>query len=174
MPKHVLPAIPFVEADRVGGSQKPTSIILKISSTTSDKGAALGVAQYQHQPRGPMLSFHYIVDNETTYNCVPVNVASYANPHRAISVLICAQPHEDEAMWEDATATPVLHRTADLVADLMLAYKIRPRYLTGEAEEKWFKHRWRHRGGLLVKIPGAWPYESFLLDVRSQMIIKDM
>lgn len=173
MVKHVLPAIPFVEANRVGGSQKPTAIVLKISSTTSVKGAALGVAQYHHQPRGPMVSFHYIVDNETTYQCVPIQTASYANPHHAISVLICAEPHEDEAMWEDATAKPVLHRAAMLVADLMLTYKIRPRYLRDEVEDKWVKYKWRRRGGLLVRVPGAWPYESFLADVRSQMVLKE-
>jgi hypothetical protein len=174
MGKHVLPDITFVEARHVGSSQKPTAIVLKLSSTTSDKGAALGIAQNLHRQNAPHESYHYIVDNEMTYQGVPVNVASYANPHRAISVLLCAQPHEAEPLWEDGSARKVMYRTAKLVADLVLTYKIRPRYLSIEAEERWRKHRWRRRGGIILHVQGAWPKEAFLLDVRTQIAIREM
>lgn len=164
--------ITFVEARNVGEKHKPTAIVLKLSSTTSDKGAALGVAQYHHKPFAPHISFHFIVDNAETYRCVPTGLASYGSYHRALSVLICAQPHEEEAMWEDATAKPVLHRSAALVADLMLAYHIRPRYLKGDQIDRWRKHKWRRRGGLIVLVPGAWPYESFMADVKSQLELR--
>ena len=75
-------------------------------------------------------------------------------------------------MWEDATAIRVLYRAADLVADLILLHGIRPRYLDVEAERKWFKHRWRSRGGLIVRVLGEWPYESFLKDVEAKMIVR--
>jgi hypothetical protein len=174
MVKHALPDIPFVEASHVGGSQRPTAIVIKLSSTTSDRGAALGIAQNLHRSNAPHESYHYIVDNCTTYQGVPIRTASYSNPHQAISLLICAQPHEVEPMWEDATARLVMHRAAALVADLTLTYKIRPRYLQDEATAKWRKHRWRRRGGILINVPGTWPYESFLLDVRTQRAIREM
>lgn len=169
MARHKLPSIPLVEARHVGKKQRPTAIVLKLSFTTSDKGAALGIASFLHQKNSPEVSHHYIVDNEMTYMCLPGRTAAYGSPRQSISVLVCAEPHEIEAMWEDAIAKPVIYRAASLVATLMLHYKIRPRYLTGEAEEKWLKHKWRRRGGIIVQIPGTWPYESFLQDVISQM-----
>jgi hypothetical protein len=173
MSKRQLPVVPFVEAARVGGKQKPTAISIMLSDTTSEKGSALGVAQYHHRPNGPMISFHYIVDNAMVYQCVRNNVAAYGNPHNAINILICARPHEQEDLWEDASARPVLHKAASLVADLMLVYNIKPRYLEDKALEKWLRHKWRRRGGLMIRVPGTWPYESFLLDVKSQMLVKD-
>lgn len=173
MSRYKAPTVPFVQARNVGGPQKPTAIVLKLSSTTSDRGAALGIASYHHQATAPLQSYHYIVDNETTYRCVRDDVAAYGNLHNAINILICAHPHEQEAMWQDATAKCVMHRAAALVADMMLVHKIKPRYLRGEAEQKWLNHKWRRRGGLIVRVQGDWPYESFLLDVKSQIVIKE-
>lgn len=172
MARHVVPNYPFVQAKHVGDTQRPTAIVLSLSNTTSDRGSALAIANYHHGPVAPRKSYHYIVDEGKTYRCVPVNVAAYGNPYRAINVHICAQPHESVPMWEDGSATTVMYRAADLIADLMLAYRIPARNLTGAAEEKWRKHRWRRRGGLIVHVEGAWPYTSFLGDVKARMTIK--
>lgn len=161
--------IPFVEAQHVGGKQKPTAIVISLSMTTSEKGAALGIANYQHRFDSPRKSAHYVVDEAVTYCCIPDNVAAYGNPHRTINVQICAQPHEDVPLWENGTAAPVMHRAAVLVADLMVLYKIRPKNLRGSSEERWFKHRWRRRGGLIIKVTGTWPYEVFLDDVKAEI-----
>jgi hypothetical protein len=65
-----------------------------------------------------------------------------------------------------------MHRAAALVADICLHHKIRARYLDSDDVERWTKHRWRRNGGLIVRVPGTWPYEAFLSDVQSQMVIK--
>jgi hypothetical protein len=172
MSRYKEPIVPFVEARHVGGSQKPTSIVLKMSSTTSEKGAAFGIANYHHKETAPLVSFHYIIDEEMTYRCVPSNVAAYGNPYRAINILMCAQPHDYVPLWEDATASRAMHRTADLIADLMLVHHIRVRNLRGKDAQRWHQHRWRRRGGLLVRPTGAWPHEAFFADVQSKVALK--
>lgn len=174
MARRAMPRFPFVEARHVGDAQKPTAVVLKLSSTTSEEGAALGIANYHHRPGAPFLSYHYIVDEARVYQCVPDNVSAYSNSYRAINILICAEPQEDVALWHSPTTAPVMHQAAALVADVLLAYKIRPRYLDLDAETRWLEHRWRRRGGIIVRAEGAWPYESFLGDVEAQMVIKTM
>lgn len=174
MAKYAEPVVPFVQARHVGVKQKPTAIVLSLSCTTSDKGSALGIANYHHRADAPLKSYHYILDEADTYRCIPGDVAAYGNPYKAINVLICAQPHEYVPLWEDATASKVMQRAADLVADLMLVYKIPKRNLVGEAQKKWFEHRWRRRGGLIVQTIGTWPFESFIEDVKGLTTIKTM
>jgi hypothetical protein len=172
MSKHALPVVPFVEARHIGSSQKPTAIVLNLSSTTSDKGAALGIANYHHSVNAPLVSHHYIVDEAETYRCVPDNVAAYQSPYRSLSILICAQPSESISFWESAFPRRVLYRSASLVADLMLTHKIRSRYLDEGLERKWMRHKWSSRGGLIVQVMGKWPYEMFLWDVRRNLEAK--
>lgn len=170
MTKFQTPNVPFVQANFVGDKHRPTALIIDLSETTSEKGAALGIANRLHKRNSPAKSHHYIVDEAETYRGVWDNHAAYNSPHRAISVLVCAQPVENVDMWEDSSSRPVLERTVDLVAKLLLAHKIRPRYLDADGETHWRKHRFRHRGGILINVRGAWPYEAFLSDVRSSMI----
>lgn len=174
MAKHAVPNYPYVQARNVGGKHRPTAIVLSLSDTTSDKGAALAIASYHNSAVAPHKSYHYVVDDDHIYRCVPLDVAAYGNPYKAIAVHICAQPHETLPLWENGSAKKVLYRTADLVADLMLTYRIPARNLTGAAEDKWFKHRWRRNGGLIVRAAGVWPHTSFLDDVKAQMVIKTM
>lgn len=175
MARYPVPDVPFVQARNVGGPHKPTAIVLSLSETTSSEGAALGIAQNLHKSSAPLNSYHYLVDEAKVYRGVPDGVAAYSTPHRALDVLICAEIHSNEwPLWEDSTATRVMHRAADLVADLCLAHKIRARYLDESSESKWLSHRWRRRGGLIVRVRGEWPYEAFLSDVKAQMIIKTM
>jgi hypothetical protein len=174
MVKYAPLSVPFVEARNVGTYQTPTSIVLYISSTTSEKGAALGIANYHHSANAPLLSHHYIVDEAETYRCIPDNLAAYQSPHRSLSVLICAQPHEVVPLWDDATGHRVLYRTASLVADLILRHGIRPIYLDSDTEQRWMRHKWRRRGGLIVRVIGTWPYDSFLWDVKANVKAKGM
>lgn len=172
MRKFQAPKVPFVEAYNVGGKQKPTAIVLSLSSTTSEKGAALGIANNLHKANAPMNSYHYVVDAVETYRCVFDNVAAYSSPYRAIDILVCAEPLADAHLWSAKGSTKVLRRAADLVADLLLFYKIPVRYLDEEAELSWFKRKWRHRGGIIVAVPGAWPYDAFMTEVRSRITLK--
>jgi hypothetical protein len=173
MAKQTAPNVPFVEARNVGAKQRPTAILIRLSSTTSEKGAALGIANYHHKVGAPLESHHYIIDEVETYNCVPDKVQAYKSPHKSLSVLICAQPHEDVALWEDATARPVMYRAACLVANLIRIHNVRIRYLDEADQKRWLHHKWRRRGGLIVQVVGTWPYEAFLDDIRSHMERKD-
>ena len=174
MAKHPLPNVPFVEAKHCGSKHRPSLIVLRVSFTTSDKGAALGIANYHHQAGAPLRTHHYILDEADTYRCIPDNLSAHKNPEGALSVLMCSQPHEDVEMWKETSSTVMMTRTAALVADLMLAHKIPLQYLDDAAVTRWNKHRWRRRGGLFVRVAGTWPYEAFMNDVKSQMSIKTM
>jgi hypothetical protein len=172
MAKHAVPDVPFIEARNVGTAQKPTAIVLRMSSTTSEQGAALAIATYHHSPISPMVSHHFIVDAVSTYRCVPDSIAAYQNPYRSLSVLICAQPHEYNPFYENDDVSRVLDRSTALVADLLLSYKIPVRYLDTELEGKWIAHKWRRRGGIIVKARGIWPYETFLSLVKLKIYEK--
>jgi hypothetical protein len=174
MARQVVPNYPYVQARNVGTNHRPTAVVVSLSDTTSEKGAALAIAKYHNSPGAPHKSYHYVVDENSIYRCVPLNVAAYGNPNRAISVHICAQPQESLSLWDNGSEARVLHKAATLVADLMLTYRIPARNLVGAAEEKWFNHRWRMRGGLIVRAKGVWPYTSFLDDIKAQMVIKQM
>lgn len=170
MPKHRVPDFPYVEAHNVGMPQIPTAIILRLSGTTSKKGAALGIANYHHGRGAPLESHHFILDEAVTYRCVPDRVQAYNSPFRAISILICAQPHEYEPLWDElGSLVPVLRRATELVADLTLAHRIRPVYAH---EPSWLKHRWRRRGGLVVHAKGSWPSEAFMGEVQTHRVLK--
>jgi hypothetical protein len=160
--------IPFVEARNSGPRQKPTAIVLNLSSTTSDKGAALGIANYHHKPNAPSVSHHYILDESEMYQCVWDNVMAHDNPRHSLSVLICAQPHEYVPLINQGNLSQVMQRASHLIVYLTHKHKIQVRYLDEAAEKKWTRHRWRRNGGLIVRAVGTWPYESFLTNVKIQ------
>jgi hypothetical protein len=172
MAKHSPPGVPFVEAYNRGTKHRPTAIILKLSDTTSEKGAALGIANYQHKPNAPLTSHHYVVDEAEIYRCIPDNIGAHSWPHRAIVVLVCAQYKEHLVDWDTSLDVRSLHLAANLVGDLILAHKIKPRYLDYLARLKWEHRRWRRNGGISVQAPGAWPYEAFMIDVESRIKLK--
>lgn len=164
MSKFSPPIAPFVEARHSGGKHRPTVVVLRSSWTTSEKGAALGIALRLHQPSAPKESYHYTIDEATTFRCIPEKQISYygaQNPAKAISINMCAQPVEDVAFWDDSEHFKVLDRTVDLVAQLLLAYKIPARYTDAP-------HWRRSRGGIIVQVAGAWPSDQFLSNVKTQ------
>lgn len=153
MAKQSLLHYPFVEAHVQGAGKRPTTIELSLSQTTSDKGAALAIALSQHN--APVSFFDYTVDDEQAFSCM-------REPSRTIKVLICAEPHEREPLWEEGVAKRVMYRTAQLVAELCWVYGIPPQYVVKES-------RWRRRGGILLSVVGEWPSQSFISDVRSDI-----
>ena len=173
MSRYPTPNVPFVEAALVGSKQRPTAIVIELSMTTSDEGAALGFATNLHRPNGVTRSFHYMLDEAKTYRGVWDNLAAYNIPHRAIGVLMCAQPVENVELWEESSHFPVLERTAKLVAQLCLAYKIKPRYLMSADEARWKKRKNRRRGGIIVRVPGEWASSAFLILVKAHMLEKE-
>lgn len=174
MGHHKPPSVPYVQAAFVGEKQRrPTAIVLALSMTTSDRGAALGYATNLHRPSAPQKSFHYMLDEAETYRGVWDNRSAHGIHHKALGVLICAEPAENVLIWEHPTHFPVMDRTAKLVAQLCLAYKIKPRYLTSADEARWKKWRTRRRGGFIVRVPGEWASSAFLILVKTHMIKKE-
>lgn len=172
MTKYQAPNVPFVEAYLIGSKQKPTAIAIELSMTTSEKGAALAIATRLHKPSSPSKSYHYISDEAGSYRGVWDNLAAHGNPYRALSVLVCAEPGDDVRLWGKPTHAPVRHRAAELVAELILAYKIKPRYLEGADLARWMKRKSRRNGGIIVHVPGVWPHETFLADVKAHLVMK--
>lgn len=174
MRRYQPPNIPFVEARYTGGKQKrPTVIILTLSFTTSEKGAALAVANRHHRSTSPTYSCHYVVDEAEAYRCIPDDVSAYHGYKRAIEINICAEPIEDESSWYNHTQHAVIQRTAKIVADLLLTYKIPTRYLDNDAETRWTtKRKSRRLGGIIIRVPGAWPHDLFMTYVNAEKTLR--
>lgn len=165
MKKFPPPSVPFVQARHVNLKHKPTAIILSLSWTTSEKKAALGVANNLHKRNAPVRSYHYMVDEAETYRGVWDNQGAASSHHGALSVLLCAEPKEEILDWMDESSSKVLDRASSLVADLVLAHKIRSLYLDENELDRWLRRRRRSRGGIIDQIPGQWPFGSFIADV---------
>lgn len=173
MKRHYKPQeVPFVEARHMGSKQRPSAITLVLSGSTSDKGAALATATALHRPNAPTQSFHYFVDEDSVYQGMPVDRAPYNSPYRSIAILVCAEPQAQESDWDHGQLYSVERRTAELVAQLTLKHRIRTRHLEGDDLIKWSRRRWKRNGGILVRGVGAWPIETFLLDVRANQTIQ--
>lgn len=166
-----IPAIPFVEARCKGGRQKPTAIVLKSSYTTSEKGAALAIALNWNSQHSSYDATHYVVDEATTYRCVWDWVQAIPEMHEtknALTVNVCHDPGDEPDYWYLDTRLRTMHRTADLVAELMHHYRIPTQYLHGRGLDRWLHRRRRSRGGIILKIDGYWPAEEFLNLVRAR------
>ena len=159
MARRALPDVPFVQAHLQGEKQNPSAILIRLSGTASDKGAALGIANYMHSTNAPNKSHHYILDEASTYCGLPDDVAAYSAPYRSISVLVCAEPKEHVGRWDEHPE--LLNRTANLVAQLCSHHRIRRRQMDYVAKEHWLNWRWRINGGIIINVEGEWPYELF-------------
>jgi N-acetylmuramoyl-L-alanine amidase CwlA len=153
-------AIPFIEASNSGRKQRPKSVLIRLSETTSERGAALGIANNWHRNSSLMDSCHYVVDNELVYQCVPHNQIAYSSKFSSqgtISINVCAQPVFDPSFWLDPDYVTVLFRTAELTARLCNEYHIPVRYADLMQHRGWFR-----KGGIILAVKGGWPVERFL------------
>lgn len=173
MRKKYLPlAAPYIEAFHRGDKQRPTAIIIRSSRVPSIKGSAFGRANMWHRKSSPIESFHYIVDEEQTFKCVPCDKVAFSDgklDKRAISINLCMQPLDSLALWDDQVHAKLLERVVELAAHLLLAYKIRSRCLDAHDEDKWRSWRSRSRGGVIVDIEGAWPVTTFVNDLSNRV-----
>jgi N-acetylmuramoyl-L-alanine amidase. len=152
MSKFQPPVAPFVEARNKGGKQRPTLIVLSSSWTTSDKGAALGIANTLHRSNSPEKSFHYVVDEESVFQCVWDHVVALhcGYDKGSIGIKMCDDPSLLLRRWSDKPHQKVLYRLAELTAQLCLAYGIPARFLTDEQLLKWSKRKWKSKGGIVT------------------------
>jgi hypothetical protein len=153
-------SIPFVQAHHVGRRQRPTSVLLRTSFTTGDKGAALGIANAWTNPYNKMDSCHYVIDEARTYRCVPDKIEAMptripSKVHGTISVNLCYDPPA-------GPSKEVLYRSTLLVARLCKCYRIKPRILSETEMDKWMDHKWRSRGGIILHTVGDFPVDKFL------------
>lgn len=174
MTRYSKPNVPFIEASKKGGKNRPTLIVLSSSFTTSDSGAALGIAKYWYTNHAQE-SHHYIVDEAAVYRCVDdsrLAVFSKNSTQNALSVHLCDDPSGTIERWDDAAHTKLLSNAADLVAGLCLFHGIRPRYLSDLELKKWRKWRLKRRGGIVVQgfmAQGYWPEDYFLTLIEAHI-----
>lgn len=188
MVKFSPPKVPYVEARHKGGKQTPTLIVLHSTVTTSAKGAALGVANWWNSSRSPQTSAHYVVDEATAYQCVFDHTIAFHCGYNtnSIGLEMCDMPDpKDAKRWDDKAHQGVMKNTAEIAADLCLAYGIRPRYLTDEELLKWGRSKTARNGGITTHAqmsrvfkrsshwdPGAFQPINFLNMVKSEMVEK--
>jgi hypothetical protein len=168
------PQAPYVQALHQGGKQKPTAIFLRPSFTNSKDGAALAVAQYWHRSASFWDAGHYTVDSEKRFRCVRDNVIAGKDHSgkNSIRIAICADPMSGQIFWDEDEHRHVLRKTAELVAELTLAYKINVVYLDQDGLARWETRRTRRRGGIYVVESSGWPSEEFLNEVNAQRSLK--
>ena len=164
------PVAPFVESRYQGANQRPRAIFISSSHTTSEEGAALGLANAWHRRVSSLPAPHYVVDEKAIYRCVPDRKESERRPGRgALHVHLCSQPADDLSFWDDAEHVRVLDLAEDLVAQLALAYRIPVRRLKKKDEDRWSDESFLRRSGVVFQIVGEFPKERFLQNVREQM-----
>jgi N-acetylmuramoyl-L-alanine amidase CwlA len=157
--------IPFVQAHHIGKKQRPTAIVLRTSFTTSDGGAAHGIAQAWHNSNNRIDSCHYVIDERQIIRCIPDNRASrsiYTSSYRkAITINVCYDP-------PSVPLDVIVNRTAKQVARLCKLHRIKLRLLTKEQELEWLNRPWKHRGGIILKTAGYFPSEKFFTRVQDE------
>lgn len=176
MSKYELPTFPYVEARNKGGKQKPTSIILTPSFTTSERGAALGLATRWSSSSDSNNVGHFVIDEATRYRCIDDDRIAGLPGNRtknAIRIVICAEPVSGSRFWDfQGEHYHVLRNTAELVAGLTLSYKIPVSYFTEGSFARWEKRSWRHRGGIYVAEMNGWPWQEFINLVKLKTTLK--
>jgi hypothetical protein len=169
------PSAPYVQALHQGGKQKPTAIILRPSFTNSQHGAALAVAQFWHKSASNFWDAgHYTVDSEKRFRCVRDNVIAGMDKtgKGELRIVMCADPASRETFWDEDAHRHVLRNTAELVAELILAYKIKNTYLDESGLARWRKLRTRRRGGIYVLEDSGFPFQEFQNEVNAQRSLK--
>lgn len=168
------PSAPYVEALHQGGKQKPTAVILRPSFTNSKDGAALAVAQFWHRSESFWDAGHYTVDSDKRFRCVRDNVIAGKDESGKgeLRIAMCADPATSTRFWDQDEHRLVLRRTAELVAELSLAHRLKLDYLDDEQLARWRKRKTRRRGGIYVTETTGWPFDEFMDEVNAQRSLK--
>lgn len=159
----------------VGPKQMPTLIVLTSSFTTAQAGSAYAHAMTMHT-QSARESVHFVVDESETISVVPTyreaSPRALEDVRKMIIVRICDNPSDSPDRWDYRTHSLLLHRTADLVAQVCITHGIKPRYL-GEPEfKRWSKWRTRIRSGIVIRglmAQGYFPEDYFLRLVEANI-----
>jgi N-acetylmuramoyl-L-alanine amidase CwlA len=176
--KYAAPSPPFIAARWHGGKQTPRLIVMHSTVGPTRKGSARNVAAYFARETNKT-SAHYVVDEAEVIQCVGDHAVAYHCGYNqdSLGVEMCDNPADKRGLrrWDDAEHVRLEIRTARLVAELCLAYGIRPYYVgrlrllaglrgvTTHAVMSKTYHRSTHWD------PGAWRRYRFMRRVRRQV-----
>jgi N-acetylmuramoyl-L-alanine amidase CwlA len=160
----------------MGGSQTPKLIVLHSTVGPTRAGSARNVAAFFAREDNKT-SAHYVVDEREVIQCVKDHVVAYHCGYNqdSIGVEMCDDPSKPITRWDDAEHLRLERRTARLVAELCVAYGIRPRYVPALALKLGVRGVTTHaQMSLAFKAsthwdPGAWRRYRFMRRVRRQV-----
>ena len=172
-PKYLGPA-----AHTTAGDNRPIHrIVLHSTVSPCVKGGAEQIAAYFRSAKAGG-SAHYIVDPCEVVQVVgDSQIAWHAPPNaHSLGIEMCDMPVADDASrWKDPEHKAMLALTATLVAELCLAYDVRPWYVDVAGLKA-------GKGGVTTHNnvsqafnqsthwdPGAWPRRRIMLQVRSEI-----
>ena len=159
--------LPYVEVTHQGGRQRPSSILIKTSWTTGDKGAANGIAQAWHNPNSRVESCHFVVDDVQTLRCVPLGRASFPRVEAfkgAVSICVCYDPPA-----EPTEAT--LANAAKLTARVCKRYHFPGRHIEPSECRQWYERGWKRNGGIVFDLPDVFPVKYYLELVQDELAL---
>lgn len=176
MSTYIAPSPPFIAARWMGGSQTPKLIVLHSTVGPTKAGSARGVANFFARETNKT-SAHYVVDEGEVIQCVKDHVVAYHCGYNqdSIGVEMCDYPSDKASRWDDAEHLRLERRTARLVAELCMAYDIRPYYVPAIALKLGVRGITTHaQMSLAFKAsthwdPGAWRRFRFMRRVRRQV-----
>lgn len=172
------PVAAYIPARWHGGSQTPRLIVLHSTVGPTRPGSAEGVARFFASETNKT-SAHYVVDAGAVVQCVHDHVVAYHCGYNqdSIGVEMCDDPSDKRgrARWDDTDHLRLERRTARLVAELCLAYDIRPYFVGALALKLGVKGITTHAEmSKAFKAsthwdPGAWRRYRFMRRVRRQI-----
>lgn len=126
--KYPPPSPPFIRARNQGGRQTPKAIVMHGTVSSDNAGTARNIARWWNGPGSPMSSCHYVTDPKEVIQCVGDHSVAYhcGYNYGSIGVELCDEQTGPASRWEDADSRAILRRAARLVAELCLAYNIKP------------------------------------------------
>jgi N-acetylmuramoyl-L-alanine amidase CwlA len=179
MANFAAPAPPMIVARWHGGSQTPRLIVLHSTVSPCRNGAAREVARFfSNRPETGKTSAHYVVDPGEVIQCVPDHTVAYHCGYNqdSLGIELCDMPDaKSKRRWDDKNHRAMEVRAARLVAELCLAYNIRPWFVPAFALKMGVKGVTTHAE--MSKAfkrsthwdPGAWRQVRFMRRVRAEI-----
>lgn len=205
------PTPPMIPARFHGGASTPGLITMHSTVSPTRKGAARATANFFATEATPT-SAHYCVDNAEVIQCVGDHTVAYHCGYNdeSIAIEMCDMPNAatishwllpkrlrtgrrpvfhgrriNPLRWMEPAHRDMLRLTAQLVAELCLAYDIPPRFLTDAQLRAWDRAgRPASMGGIVTHAqmsrvfkrsthwdPGRWPSQTFLRTVQHKVTL---
>lgn len=178
MSNYPAPAPPFMAAKYHGGPQVPKDIVLHSMIMECVPGTAVICGHYFATEDGSNpTSAHYGVDPNTVIQYVHDHTVAYHCGHNqdSIGIEMADMAGESIQRWNEDNHRKMTARTVRLVAELCLAYNIRPYYVSA-----WGLKLGRHGVTTHAQMskafkqsthtdPGWWPRRAFMRAVRAEI-----